>query len=325
MTSAGRGALEEALVRLQEEFGAPPERLVAEVSLAVTEALVESGQDVSGLEVRLSPEGGRLEVVIPSADPAGIPQPLVLSPAVVGRAARIARAKLGRELRDSRLSRLADEAVERRGQLMDAVVERRLGDTWLLRAGHLQAFLGQVEQIPGERLRRGQHVKVVLMESRRGGPELVEVRASRTSPLLLRRLLEVEVPELGAGTVVIRGVAREPGVRAKVAVESRRPGVDPKGACIGPRGTRIRAVVGELAGEEVDIIEWAEDPAIYVARALAPAEVISVRTDLEARRASIVVAPQVLSLAIGKEGRNARLAARLTGWRIDIRSETAEP
>lgn len=321
MTGGGRKAPEplgKALTLLGRQLGVPEDRLVGEITEAVSEALAEAGIPVEGLSVRLSPEDGRLEVLARAEGEDG--EPLELTAAVVARAARIARAKLAREALASRTAQLADEAVERRGQLMDAVVERRLGATWLLRAGHLQAFLNPPEQLPGERLRPGAHVKVVVLEARRGGPEMVEVRASRTSPLLLRRLLEVEIPEIAAGTVVIQAITREPGVRAKVAVESLREGIDPKGACIGPRGSRIRTVVGELGGEEIDVIEWSGDPALYVARALAPAEVAEVRVDPEGRRATVTVSPSLLSLAIGKEGRNARLAARLTGWRIDIQA-----
>ncbi len=319
---ASPGGLDSALAAVWEELGVDPARLMEEVSLALSEALAEAGSPVAGqVAVRLAPGGGVEVVSIGEGEQA----PISLAPQVVARAARLARARLARQLEETRRDRLAAEAVEHRGQLMDGVVERRAGGTWFLRAGHLQAVLGPGEQIPGERLALGRHLKVVLLESRRGGPEMIEVRASRTSPLLLRRLLEIEVPEIASGEVVIRAVTREPGVRSKVAVESLRPGLDPKGACIGPKSTRIRAVVGELAGEEVDIVEWADDPATFVARALAPAPVVGVRLDEDGHRAVVEVAPDLLSLAIGKEGRNARLAARLTGWRIDIRVPETEP
>ncbi len=316
------GGLDSALAAVWEELGVDPARLMEEVSLALSEALAEAGSPVAGqVAVRLA-AGGEVEVVSVGG---GEAEPISLAPQVVARAARLARVRLARQLDETRRDRLAAEAVEHRGQLVDGVVERQAGGTWFLRAGHLQAVLGPAEQIPGERLALGRHLKVVLLESRRGGPEMIEVRASRTSPLLLRRLLEIEVPEIASGEVVIRAVTREPGVRSKVAVESLRPGLDPKGACIGPKSTRIRAVVGELAGEEVDIVEWADDAATFVARALAPAPVVGVRLDEEGHRAVVEVAPELLSLAIGKEGRNARLAARLTGWRIDIRVPEAAP
>ncbi|HEY6537557.1 MAG TPA: transcription termination/antitermination protein NusA, partial [Candidatus Dormibacteraeota bacterium] len=213
-----------------------------------------------------------------------------------------------------------------RGLLVASIVERVQDGTIYLRAGDLQAYLPREEQIPGERLVRGQHLRVVLMESRLGGgQEMVLVRASRANALLLRRLLQAEVPELAEGLVVIKAITREPGERSKVAVESARPGIDPKGACIGPRGVRIRAVVAELNGEKVDVLEWSDDPGELVARALAPAPVASVELDPVGHRATVLVQPQSLSLAIGKEGQNARLAARLSGWRIDIRAQGEAP
>lgn len=327
MSSSGRRAgggieLGQALERLRREFGVAPETVLQEVREAVAEALVEAGDEHEDVDVRLNSEDGRLEVLGRPVGPGGTgpKSPLALTPAIAGRAARLARVRLARGLRESRLTQLEGEAGGQVGQLVDALVERRRGNTWLLRAGRLQAYLDADQQIPGESLEGQRHLKVVLLEPRRGGPELVEVRCSRTSPLLLRRLLELEVPEVAAGTVRVRAISREPGIRAKVAVESTRPEVDAKGACIGPRGARIRTVVGELAGEEVDVVEWAEDPAEFVARALAPASVLRVEVDQAGRRALATVTPAMLSLAIGKGGRNARLAAHLTGWRIGIRA-----
>ncbi len=232
------------------------------------------------------------------------------------------KAAVGQRVREAKRSRLEGKAEASRGLLVASIVERAEDGTVLLRAGELQAYLPPAEQIRGERLIRGRHLKVVLMESHPGaGEEMLQVRASRSNVLLLRRLLEAEVPELTDGSVVVKAISREAGERSKVAVESLRQGIDPKGACIGPKGVRIRSVVEELNGEKVDILEWSGDPAELVARALSPAPVISVHLDQAAHRATVLVAPQSLSLAIGKEGQNARLAARLTGWRIDIRAQ----
>ena len=257
------------------------------------------------------------------AEVAALAMPLAeLPPEVLRRVSRLTRARISRLVREVRERKLVGEAEEQRGQLVDAIVERLDQGIWYLRTGELQAVLAPMDQIPGERLRRGQHLKVVLMEARRAaGGEYLHVRASRTSPLLLRRLLEAEVPELAEGIVSVRAIAREAGERAKVAVESQRPEVDAKGALIGLRGVRIRTVVDQLAGERVDILEWAPDPAEFVARALAPAPVLTVKIDEESHRATVTVAAEVLSLAIGREGQNARLAARLTGWRIDIHAQ----
>ena len=150
----------------------------------------------------------------------------------------------------------------------------------------------------------------------------LRVVVSRTHPNLIKRLFELEVPEIAEGIVEITNVAREPGHRTKIAVRSHEPGVDPKGACVGARGSRVRMVVNELRGEKIDIVSWSEDPAQFVAEALSPAKVKSVQIDEPERTAHVVVPDYQLSLAIGKEGQNARLAARMTGWRIDIRSDT---
>jgi N utilization substance protein A len=310
--------VEERPPALEVGLDATTGRLLVEVEQSVVEGPAESSSQVT-LE--------RAREVDAAAEPGGLVRRVVdLPTAVSGRAAKLAKSRLSRWIKDNRHQKLEGEAEERRGQLVDSIVEKNEGGTWLLRAGDLQAFLVPEEQIPRERLERGQHLKVVLLESRRGGgEEYLQVRASRTSPLLLRRLLESEVPELSEGTLVLRSVTREPGERAKVAVESLRPEVDAKGACIGVRGVRIRAVVAQLADEKIDVLEWSADPSEYVLRSLAPAPILSVRIDEESRRATVIVASEVLSLAIGREGQNARLAARLTGWRIDIHALGSEP
>lgn len=327
--------LGDSLRQVQDAFGFTTEALLQVIEEAVNEARMAVEGSKQALSLRLDTETGQLVFVVPAADGMGEADranPGVedqesraelslgdLPPAVAGQASRIVKARISRWIRERREERLTGNAEEQRGQLVDTIVERQESGIWYLRAGELQAFLEPAEQIPTERLQRGQHLKVVLMEARRASKaEYLEVRASRTSPLLLRRLLESEVPELGEGSLVLRSVTREPGERAKVAVESLRPEIDAKGACIGLKGVRIRAVVGQLAGEKVDVLEWSADPAAYVARALAPAPIVSVKVDEESRRATVTVDASVLSLAIGREGQNARLAARLTGWRIDI-------
>lgn len=336
--------------QLQERSGLSSEELIEVVAEAVRDAWAAVELVAPPLTVALEPETGRLLVdvsqqvvagaaanssqvtlaealaVDPSLEPGDqLRRPIELPGPVQSRAAHFAKVRLGRWIKEAHQRQLVGEAEEHRGQLVDSIVERSDEGTWFLRAGALQAVLAPEEQMPKERLQRGQHLKVVLLESKRGGgAEYLQVRASRTSPLLLRRLLESEVPELGEGTLVLRSVTRDPGERAKVAVESRRDEVDAKGACIGLRGVRIRAVVALLAGEKVDVLEWSEDPATYIARALAPAPVLAVRIDQDSRRATVTVAPDVLSLAIGREGQNARLAARLTGWRIDIHAAGSE-
>ena len=188
----------------------------------------------------------------------------------------------------------------------------------------VDAILATTEQSAMEHYRIGQHVKAYVLEVRRTtkGPQIL---VSRTHKGFLRRLFELEVPEIHAGTVEIRAIAREAGSRSKVAVSSRQEGLDPVGATVGQRGGRVQAVVAELGGEKIDIIPWSDDPAQLVANALSPAQVVGVRIDEEARIANVTVPERMLSLAIGREGQNARLAAKMTGWRIDIRSDQAPP
>ena len=181
-----------------------------------------------------------------------------------------------------------------------------------------EGLMGSNEQVPGEELTEGQLVKVYLVEVRRTtrGPQ---VMVSRTHPGLVKRLFELEVPEIYDGTVEIRSIAREPGSRTKIAVHAAEENIDPVGACVGARGARVGAVVEELQGEKMDIIKYSDDPAEYIAAALAPADVVEVRLSDEGKLCRVIVPDDQLSLAIGKEGQNARLAARLTGYKIDIK------
>jgi N utilization substance protein A len=185
----------------------------------------------------------------------------------------------------------------------------------------VEALLPKSEQVENERYEHGARVKAVITDvsNQSKGPSII---VSRRSPELIRKLFELEVPEIADGLVEIQNVAREPGYRSKIAVISHAGGVDPVGACVGPRGSRVRMVVSELRGEKIDIIPFNEEPARFVAKALSPARVREVLVDDEAKQATVIVPDDQLSLAIGKEGQNARLAARLTGWRVDIRSET---
>jgi N utilization substance protein A len=187
---------------------------------------------------------------------------------------------------------------------------------------NVEAVLATSEQSAVEHYRIGQNVKAYVLEVRRSsrGPQIL---VSRTHKGFLKRLFELEVPEVHSGTVEIKAIAREPGSRSKVAVSSRQDGLDPVGATVGQRGARVQAVVAELGGEKIDIIPWNDDASIFVANALSPAQVISVDIDEEKRIANVTVPERMLSLAIGREGQNARLAARLTGWRIDIRSDVS--
>ena len=227
-------------------------------------------------------------------------------------------------LREAEHGMIYDEFNSKQHEILTGTVSRidPRTDNVSLRIGtgteSTEAVLTMNEQVPGEELREGQMVKVYLVEVRRStrGPQVL---ISRTHPGLVKRLFELEVPEIYDGTVEIRSIAREAGNRTKMAVWSDDENVDPIGACVGPRGQRVNAIVDELRGEKIDIIKYSEDPAEFIAAALAPADVVSVQLAAEGKSCRVVVPDDQLSLAIGKEGQNARLAARLTGYKIDIK------
>jgi transcription termination/antitermination protein NusA len=215
-----------------------------------------------------------------------------------------------------------DEYIDRVTEVVTGIVQQA-GDrnNVLVDLGKVEALLPRSEQVDGERYEQGSRIKAVITEVRSGtkGPQVI---LSRRDPELIKTLFELEVPEIADGLVTIEGVAREPGYRSKIAVQSHTQGVDPVGACVGPRGSRVRMVVSELRGEKIDIIPWNPEPARFVAKALSPARVREVYLDDDGKEATVVVPDDQLALAIGKEGMNARLAARLTGWKIDIQSDT---
>ena len=236
------------------------------------------------------------------------------------QAAAAARTAVAERLAGIEQRRILGEGSSQRGVLRDAIVERRMGSLWYVDAAGVPGMLPPEEQIPGERLAVRDHIKVVIVEGRRKGPDAVVV-VSRSHPQLVQRLIEQEVPELQTGQVVIRAIARDPGRRTKVAVDAPEGDVDAQGACIGRNGVRQRAVTSELGDEQVQIVAWSSDPATFVMNSLIPAVARGVELDVETRTARISVAPDQLSLAIGRGGENARLAARLTGWRIDIHGQ----
>ncbi len=251
------------------------------------------------------------------------------TPTGFGRiAATTAKQVILQRLRDAEDEVTYGEYLGREGDIVSGVIQQgRDPKAVLVDLGRIEAMLPPQEQVPGEKYEHGARIKCYVVGVRKGmkGPS---VTLSRTHPNLVRRLFALEVPEIADGTVEIAGIAREAGHRTKLAVRSTKPGVNAKGACIGPMGARVRNVMSELHGEKIDIVDWSDDPAELVAHALSPARVSRVEiVDLAARAARVIVPDYQLSLAIGKEGQNARLAARLTGWRIDIRpdTESSEP
>jgi N utilization substance protein A len=255
-----------------------------------------------------------------------VPEALIkredVTPEDFGRiAAQTAKQVILQRIREAERAMMYDEYIDRVGEVVTGIVQQA-GDrnNVLVDLGKVESLLPRSEQVDGERYEQGSRIKAVITEVRSGtkGPQVI---LSRRDPELIKTLFELEVPEIADGLVEIRGVAREPGYRSKIAVESHAQGVDPVGACVGPRGSRVRMVVSELRGEKIDIIPWNPEPARFVAKALSPARVREVYLDDDAKEATVIVPDDQLALAIGKEGMNARLAARLTGWKIDIQSE----
>jgi N utilization substance protein A len=246
-----------------------------------------------------------------------------VTPPAFGRiAAQTAKQVVLQKLRDAERQMVFNEFAERKDEIVHGVIQRIEAGTAILELGRAEAIMPRAEQVPPERYYPGQRIRVYVAEvhDTHRGPQIVVSRAHR---LMLRRLFEQEVPEIYNGAVEIKAIAREAGARSKVAVVARQQGIDPVGSCVGMRGVRIQNIVNELNGEKIDVVEWNEDPARYVANALSPAQVVRVSVDDDTKTATVVVPERQLSLAIGKEGQNARLAAKLTGWRIDIKSEAA--
>jgi transcription termination/antitermination protein NusA len=246
-----------------------------------------------------------------------------VTPQGFGRiAAQTAKQVIFQRIREAERDNMYEEYRDRVGELITGIVQQSDSRYTLVQLRErVEALLPKSEQVDGERYDHSQRIKAVIKDVSNStkGPSII---VSRRDPELIKSLFELEVPEIADGLVEITGVAREPGYRSKIAVVSHVDGVDPVGACVGPRGSRVRMVVSELRGEKIDIIPYNDEPARFVAKALSPARVREVLVDDEAKQATVIVPDDQLSLAIGREGQNARLAARLTGWRIDIRSET---
>ncbi len=236
-------------------------------------------------------------------------------------AAQTAKQVICQKVREAEWEAVQKEYATRQGDLINGIILGQERRNYLIDIGKTEAVLPIQEQIPRESYRRGDRIKAMLLEVRRT-PKDVQVILTRTHPQFVAKLFELEVPEVGEKIVEIKGIVREPGDRTKIAVSSRDKAVDPVGACVGIKGSRVQAVVRELRGEKIDIIAWTSDPRVFIAEALNPASIEKVGIDEEKKSALVVVADSQLSLAIGKNGQNVRLAARLTGWKIDIISAT---
>jgi N utilization substance protein A len=340
-----------SLAQITAEKGLQKEELIEMVEAAMVSAYKKdfAGSEEKNIVVRMEPQTGTprvyevhsvVDVVEdpntqlsladarrrdPNATIGGAVEQEVTPPNFGRIGAQTAKQVILQRIREAERDHVYNEFIDREGDIITGVVRRIDSRGMVLETGSggkAEALLPPAEQVPAERHRMGQRIRIYLMEVNRAlkGPMLIVSRAHRN---FVRRLMELEIPEIYNGVVEIRAIAREPGSRSKVAVWSRQSGLDPVGACVGQRGMRIQNIVNELAGERIDVIPWNEDPAKFVAAALSPARVLNVQLDELTRTASVTVPDAQLSLAIGKEGQNARLAARLTGWRVDIKSDSA--
>lgn len=328
-----------ALKAIEEQQGITMEDLLATIANALLFSYREFKEDDAGAKgddstkarVDIDTETGDVAVIVSELDAEGeVVSEYDDTPVNFSRIGSVAvRDAIKGRLRQAEAGRVYDEYSGFEGQVVSGIVQRdaqaearglnivQLGTE----ADPQDGILLPAEKIPGEKLKHGDRIKAYVVGVNKGDKR-VQVNLSRTHPELVRGLFALEVPEVADGSVEIVGIAREAGHRSKVAVRATVKGVNAKGACIGPRGARVTNIMSELGGEKIDIIDWDEDPAKYVGNSLAPSKVVSVEVlDLEAQAARVTVPDYQLSLAIGKEGQNARLAARLTGWKIDIRSD----
>lgn len=335
----------DALRQIEKEKEIPIEALLATIESALESAYKKNYAATGDVRVRVScskggfqvfcekdvvekVENSHTEISLEEArqhDPniqVGDSIEIEVTPENFGRiAAQTAKQVVVQRIREAERERVYEEFGERVGEVLTGTVQRREQRNVYVNLGKIEALLPPAEQVPTEPYRFNDRIKVYVLEVRRTpkGPQVV---VSRTHPSLIRRLFELEVPEIAEGIVTIKSVAREPGARTKVAVHSSDEKVDPMGACVGHRGSRVQSVVNELYDEKIDIVRWNENIEKFIAEALSPAKAISVTCDEATKTALVVVPDSQLSLAIGKSGQNVRLAARLTGWRIDIRSES---
>jgi len=326
----------EALRQIEKEKGIPFDLLIEALEDALHSAYQKTAHAVPFSEVRIDRDTGEIrvfELIFPPGqepqiedEEAEIDTSMAMreeiTPEDFGRiAAQTAKQVIYQRIREAEQGIVYKEYSDRIGEIVTGIVQQSDSRYTLVDLGRVEARLPKNEQVPTERYEHGMRLKAVIKEVSQN-PKESPIILSRRSEELVRRLFELEVPEIYDGLVEIVGVAREPGYRSKISVVSHSDGVDPVGACVGPRGSRVRMVVSELRGEKIDIIPFDEEPARFVAKSLSPARVREVLLDDAQREATVVVPDDQLSLAIGKDGQNARLANRLTGWKIDIKSET---
>jgi N utilization substance protein A len=335
----------EAINQLEKEKGIAKELLFDAVEAALVSAYKKNFASLQNVKVELNRETGKIRVFSQKEVVEVVENPLEqisqrdalkispvytlgdmaeveVTPKNFGRiAAQAAKQVVIQKIREAEREKIYEEFSNRESETVTGIVQNTEQGNVFIDIGQTEAILPPSEQLGGEGYQPQTRLKVYVLEVK-NSPKGPQVFVSRTHPGLLKRLFEAEVPEIYDGTVEIKAISREAGQRSKIAVWSENPDVDPVGACVGPRGMRVQAIVNELQGEKIDIVGWSQDPKIFVANALSPAKVTGVLVDTEQRVATIIVPDSQLSLAIGKEGQNARLAAKLTSWKIDIKSES---
>jgi N utilization substance protein A len=317
-----------ALVQLTEAKGMPLEQLIQMIEAAVLTAYTETPEPNRYARVQLDRETGDIQIFVPTFNELGerVSEGVLEVEGFDRMATSTARQTIKQQMRATNDAEIVGEFTTSVGDVISGIIQQGRDPKMIhVNLGRIEGKIPPQEQVPGEVYTHGERIKCFVVEVKQGlkGPEIM---LSRSHPGLVKQLFALEVPEIKDGIVEIMGVSREAGHRTKIAVRSLRAGVSPKGSLIGPLGARSRAVMDELNGEKIDIVDFDEDPAKYVAHALAPAKVTSVTVvDELSRSAKVVVPDYQLSLAIGKDGQNARLAARLTGWRIDIHPDTPAP
>lgn len=317
-----------ALVQLTEAKGMPLEQLIQMIEVAVLTAYTETPEPNRYARVQLDRETGEIQIFVPTFNELGerVSEDVLEVEGFDRIATSTARQTIKQQMRATNDAEIVGEFTTSVGDVISGIIQQGRDPKMIhVNLGRIEGRIPPQEQVPGEVYTHGERIKCFVVEVKQGlkGPEIM---LSRSHPGLVKQLFALEVPEIKDGIVEIMGVSREAGHRTKIAVRSLRAGVSPKGSLIGPLGARSRAVMDELNGEKIDIVDYDEDPAKYVAHALAPAKVSSVTVvDELSRSAKVVVPDYQLSLAIGKDGQNARLAARLTGWRIDIHPDTPAP
>ena len=291
-----------------------------EIHVYAEKDVVEKPEDVENDKLQISLEDAkRINSKLEVGDKAEIEQ----VPKNFGRiAAQTAKQVIVQKIREASRNFLFDEFNERKGEIVSGIIQKADGGTVVLDLGKLEGIMPVKEQIPTEKYKVNDKIRAYIVDVERGTKGAPQVIVSRAHNDFVRKLFELEIPEIYEGLIEIKGVSRDPGNRCKVAVYSSNENIDPVGSCVGQKGIRIQNIINELNGEKIDVIEWSEDPATYISAALLPAEVMAVDVKPEEKFAQVIVRDDQLSLAIGKAGQNARLVARLTNWKIDIKSES---